>query len=103
MKTYTLKESDRKEKKLMLVDNETNKKIHFGASGYLDYVKYIKRDGLEKANQRKRLYTNRHKKEDKSKINPASLSQFILWNKTNLRDSINDYEKKYKIKIINKV
>jgi hypothetical protein len=103
MKSYTLKKSDRKEKKLMLVDNETNKKIHFGASGYMDYLKYIKRDGLEKANQRKKLYTNRHRKEDKSKINPASLSQFILWNKPNLRDSIKDYENKYKIKIINKV
>ncbi len=103
MKTYTLRKSDKKDKKLMLVDEETKKKIHFGAKNYMDYVKYIKRDGLEKANERKRLYTNRHKKEDKSKINPASLSQFILWNKTNLRDSIKDYEKKYKIKIINKV
>jgi len=87
----------------MLVDEETKKKIHFGQKNYMDYVLYIKRDGLEKANERKRLYTNRHKKEDKSKINPASLSQFILWNKPNLRDSIKDYEKKYKIKIINKV
>lgn len=103
MKTYTLRKSDRKEKKLMLIDNETNKKIHFGESGYMDYVKYIKRDGLEKANNRKQLYTNRHKKEDKSQIKPASLSQFILWNKPNLRDSIKDYEKKYRIKIINKV
>ncbi len=103
MKTYTLRKSDRKEKKLMLIDNETNKKIHFGESEYMDYVKYIKRDGLEKANNRKQLYTNRHKKEDKSQIKPASLSQFILWNKPNLRDSIKDYEKKYRIKIINKV
>ena len=103
MKTYTLRKSDRKEKKLMLVDNESNKKIHFGAKNYLDYVKYIKKNGLEFANKRKQLYTNRHRKEDKSKINPSSLSQFILWNKPNLRDSIKDYEKKYKIKIINKV
>ena len=103
MNSYILKKSDRKDKKLMLINNESNKKIHFGASGYMDFVKYIKRDGLEKANERKRLYTNRHKKEDKSKINPSSLSQFILWNKTNLRDSIKDYQKRYKIKIINKV
>ena len=103
MKTYILKKSDRKDKKLMLIDNETNKKIHFGAKGYMDYLKYIKKDGIEKANERKKLYTNRHKKEDKSKINPSSLSQFILWNKTNLRDSIKDYQKRYKIKIINKV
>ena len=54
MKSYTLRKSDKKDKKLMLVDNETNRKIHFGASGYMDYVKYIKRDGLEKANERKK-------------------------------------------------
>ena len=96
-----LSKSKRKDKKWSV--KVKNKTIHFGASGYMDYVKYIKRDGLEKANQRKKLYTNRHRKEDKSKINPASLSQFILWNKPNLRDSIKDYENKYKIKIINKV
>ena len=50
--TYTLKKSDRRDKKLMLVNNETNKKIHFGATGYMDYVKYLKRDGIEVANKK---------------------------------------------------
>lgn len=101
--SYILKKSDRQDKKLMLINKETNKKIHFGASGYMDYVKYIKKDGLEVANKRKRLYINRHRGENWNKINPASLSKYILWNKSNLRDSIKYYEKKFNIKILNKV
>jgi len=103
MKTYTLRKSDRKDKKLMLVNNENNKKIHFGQKNYMDYVKYIKKDGLEKANKRKRLYINRHRGENWNAINPASLSKYILWNKSTLRESIKYYEKKFNIKILNKV
>jgi hypothetical protein len=36
--SYVLKISTRKDKKYMLIDLTTNKKYHFGASGYGDYT-----------------------------------------------------------------
>ena len=35
---YSIKNSSRKDKKFMLINNENNKKIHFGAKGYSDYT-----------------------------------------------------------------
>jgi len=70
-----------------------NKKLHFGAKGYSDFL-------IHKDDKRKELYTARHKKnEDWEKINPGSLSRWILWNKPTIQESIKDFEKKFNIKI----
>ena len=70
-----------------------NKKLHFGAKGYSDFL-------IHKDDKRKELYIARHKKnEDWSKINPGSLSRWILWNKPTIQESIKDFEKKFNIKI----
>ena len=44
-------------------------------------------------------YIKRHKvNADWNKINPASLSRFILWgDSTNINDNIEDYKKRFKI------
>ena len=70
-----------------------NKKLHFGGKGYSDFL-------INKDDKRKELYIARHKKnEDWEKINPGSLSRWILWNKPTIQESIKDFEKKFNIKI----
>ena len=82
-----LKKSTRKNKKYMLVLD--NKKIHFGAKGYEDYT-------IHKDDKRKDNYIKRHKKrENWDKINPGSLSRFILWNKKTIRASLKDFNKRF--------
>jgi hypothetical protein len=59
-----------------------NKKLHFGAKGYSDFL-------IHKDDKRKELYIARHKKnEDWSKINPGSLSRYILWEFVDLDKAI---------------
>lgn len=85
-----IKPSTRKGKRFMAEIN--GKLIHFGAkngSTYLEHKDKIKREN----------YIKRHKvNEDWTKINPASLSRFILWgDSTNINDNIEDYKKRFKI------
>ena len=35
---YSIKTSSRKDKKYMLINNENNKKTHFGSKNYSDYT-----------------------------------------------------------------
>jgi len=62
----------------MLITPE-GKKIHFGAANMSDFT-------LNKNEDRKQRYIARHntKREDWTKINPGSLSRYILWNKPTL-------------------
>ena len=85
-----IKPSTRKGKRFMAEIN--GKVIHFGAkngSTYLEHKDKVKREN----------YIKRHKvNEDWNKINPASLSRFILWgDSTNINDNIEDYKKRFKI------
>ncbi len=88
--------STRKDKKLMAVftDYETGKTkiVHFGAAGYEDYTTH-------KDDARKKRYIDRHRSnEDWNKYMTAgSLSRWILWNKTSLRASIQDYKKRFRL------
>ncbi len=75
--------------------------VHFGASGYKDFISYYANDGRKKANERKGLYYARHQKEDWTKpMSAGTLSKYILWNKPTLKESINDYVRKFKLKLI---
>jgi hypothetical protein len=77
----------------------TNKKgekkiIPFGAEGYSDFI-------LSGGDKKKReSYIKRHKKnEDWTKINPASLSRYILWGDSkNIDINIKDFMKKFNLK-----
>ena len=82
--------SDKTNKKIMAVIDNTNKKIHFGDSRYSDYT-------LHKDTERKKAYLSRHKHDNYN--NPLYASFYasnLLWNKPTLKQSIVDTNKKYK-------
>ena len=71
-----IKPSTNKNKKIDVFKN--NKKIaSIGSINYLDYPNFIKKKGLEYANQRKKLYKLRHKKDLNSKN--GFYANKILW------------------------
>lgn len=76
--------------------DEERKKIkttHFGQAGANDFTSHG-----EDAEERKRLYLERHKKEDWQDYKSAgSLAKHILWNKPSVSASYNDYLKKFKL------
>lgn len=95
--SYTLKKiekADDPKKKLQAIffNNKTKKekKVSFGASGYDDYTKH-------KDPERKQRYLDRHRKNENwnDLTSRGALSRWILWNKPSLKESINDYKKKF--------
>ena len=91
-----LKKSNRKNKKYEIVMN--NHSHHFGDDRYEDYT-------IHKDAKRKARYIARHKKrEDWNEINTAGFwAKNLLWNKKTLSASIKDVEKRYGLKIVNKI
>jgi hypothetical protein len=74
------------------LDLKTNrqKTIKFGAYGYEDYT-------IHKDEKRKENYIKRHSKDNlNDPIGKGTLSMFILWNKTNIEDSLKDYLNRFK-------
>jgi hypothetical protein len=95
MKFYKLvKADDGKHKFIMLFKDENNKelKVKFGAVGYEDYT-------IHKDDKRKELYINRHKKNEdwNNPYKAGTLSRYILWNKKTIKDSLEDYRKKFNV------
>ena len=90
-----IKKSTKPKKKLMAVftkENGKTKTTHFGAGGMSDFT-------INKDPKRKELYSKRHKKNENwdSPMTAGALSRWILWNKPNLKDSINDYKRRFKL------
>ena len=81
----------------VIIDGKT---INFGSKGYSDLT-------LHKDLERMHDYERRHKSREnwrKSGIKTAGFwSKWILWNKPSLLASIRDTEKRFNIKIINKI
>ena len=79
-----LLQSTRKTKKYMIYNPITNKFVHFGAMGYLDYTKYVQLYNLETANKHRTKYLKRALKIKGNWINnqysPNYLSMLLLWN-----------------------
>jgi hypothetical protein len=75
----------------------SSKTIHFGAKGMSDYT-------INKNPERKRLYIKRHKAREnwsKSGIKTAGFwSRWLLWNRPSLDESIQDIEKRFRVKIM---
>lgn len=96
--TIILKRSTNAAKKYAAVIG--NKTVNFGAKGYSDYTKH-------KDYSRMKRYSIRHKSREnwgKSGIKSAGFwSKWILWNKPSLAASIKDTEKRFGIKIINRI
>ena len=92
---YTIKRSNRKNKKWMVI-LPSGKKIHYGAIGYSDYTKH-------KDNKRKERYLARHRKREdwtKNGIDTAGFwSRYHLWNKPNNIDSLQDIADEFDIEI----
>ena len=78
-----LKKSTIKTKKYMIYNPITNKFVHFGAMGYLDYTKYVQLYNLETANKHRYRYLRRALKiKGNWRDNPYSpnyLSLLLLW------------------------
>jgi len=88
------KDIDGKHKMVATFKNKTTgrtKTTHFGAVGYSDFTKH-------KDEERKKKYIARHKtREDWNDLTSAgALSKHILWSKSSLKESIDDYKKKFK-------
>jgi hypothetical protein len=89
------KDTDGKHKLVATFINKNNgkkKTTHFGAKGYTDFTK-------SKDEEKKQLYINRHKKREnwQDPTTAGALSRYILWNKTTLKKSIDDYKKHFKL------
>ena len=74
--TITISSNPRK--KLDVYRN--GKKIsEIGAKGYMDYVSYIRKEGLEVANERRRLYKIRHEANRNVRGTAGYYADKILW------------------------
>lgn len=97
MKVNIIK-SNRADKKLKAIfyDDYNNiiKTVHFGATGYSDYIKSGGDD------RKKELYIKRHQVRENfnNYMSAGALSRWILWNKPTLNESIKDYKKKFNLK-----
>ncbi len=102
MVSVIIKKSPKKEKKLRAIftyDNGNKMYIDFGATGYMDYILYYKKD-VTNANKRKKAYLKRHRPNENwnDYMSAGSLSRWILWNKPTLHQSLTNYKNKFNLK-----
>ena len=96
MVKLVVSKSDKKDKKYKAVftyEDGKTKTSHFGAKGMEDYTTH-------KDKERRSRYRARHKKDLKTNdyTRAGYLSYYILWgDKTNLKDAIKDYKKRFKL------
>ena len=90
MLEIVLKKSRTKDKKYDAVI-DGNKTIHFGAKGYSDFT-------IHKDEERKGRYITRHKKNENwnDPMTAGFYAKNILWNKTSVKASVEDTNKKFK-------
>lgn len=85
-----IRPSKRKDKRFEAIF-EDNTKINFGLKGgstYIDHGDKKKKDN----------YIKRHQvREDWTKINPGSMSRWILWETGNIGTNISNFKKKFNI------
>lgn len=91
---YMLSISNRPSKKYKIVQGGgIGRVVHFGDSSYEDYT-------IHKNEARKQSYLRRHEGEYESFRHQAGFwARWLLWNKPTLRESIQDVERKFNIKI----
>lgn len=87
-----IKKSNKKGKKFMATFDD-KKTIHFGSAGMSDFT-------IHKDPKRKQRYLKRHQARENwnDPKTAGALSRWILWNKTSLKESIDDYKKRFNIK-----
>jgi len=74
-----IKPSIKKGKKIDVFDKKGNFIVSIGASNYLDYPTYKMYFGNQIANERKRLYKIRHKKDRLVKYSAGWYADKLLW------------------------
>lgn len=74
----TVKPSTNKKKKIDVFKNG-EKVASVGAKGYSDYPTYMKTNGKEFAEERRRLYKIRHEKDRKEKGSQGFYADRLLW------------------------
>lgn len=74
-----IRPSTRKGKKLDVYDKKGNFLTSVGAKGYLDYPTYKKLFGKTVADQRRRLYKQRHQADRKVKGSAGYFADQLLW------------------------
>ena len=74
------------------------KTVQFGAAGMNDYIIYNRTKGSKYANERKKLYLQRHSGEKGGMMTASTLSKMILWNKTSFEASYRDYKSRFNLK-----
>jgi hypothetical protein len=93
---FKLSTSDLKTKRFMVINLQTNKKIHFGSPLHENY-------NMHEDDERKFRYIKRHEKNEDWTINGINTagfwSRWILWNKKGLINSIKDTENRFNINI----
>jgi len=96
MPIYFLGISKHRNKKYYVRLLNSNKTIHFGDIRYEDYTTH-------KDIERKHRYLLRHYKNEDWDITgidtPGFWSRWVLWNKSTLKQSINDLKKKFNIEV----
>lgn len=79
--SINIKSSNNKNKKIDVFINDV-KIASIGNNKYMDYPNYIKENGKQYADERRKLYYQRHKKEDSiknGKITPSWFAKYFLW------------------------
>ena len=93
--SYTVSRSDRPTKKFVAVNNETGKRIYFGAFGYDDFT-------IHKDSTRRDRYVQRHQRNENwnSPETPGFWSRWMLWgDNSSVTKALADIRRKFKIKI----
>jgi len=73
-------------------DKGRTKSVHFGATGYDDFIK-------SKSEVKKSAYIARHKVNEnfQDPTTAGALSRWVLWNKPTLNASIQDYKQRFNL------
>jgi len=102
VKLTELENKNKKYKAIFYNNGMKKETVYFGDGPAKDYTIHYQENGFKFANERKKLYLARHKKRENWNdfSSAGALSRWILWNKKSRQASINDYLKRFKLKII---
>ena len=89
-----IRKSKKKTKKwtaVFKIDNDKEKKIRFGATGYTDYT-------IGATKKQRENYRNRHKNDNiDDPLSPGALSYYILWDTPDMFLNIKKFKKRFNV------
>ncbi len=87
---YPSDDSKKKYTAMFYVDDKI-KNVSFGARGYEDYT-------MHKDKERMKRYQARHKNDNlDDPLSPGSLSWYILWTSTSIKQGIENYRRRFNL------